>query len=369
MDARALTREAADRPARVSGQRALSILASSGVLAGLVAVPGALLVMAVVTSGLVRWVYLCAMGLIVVAAWPRGLATTPTRRLDDDVCAGLVVFAGAVAQAIALPAPAQICGTVRWATTASASQGRRGSVLVVSLPQWYGLDNDGRVAALAHALTLGADSRWSGSLIERSAARLVESAIAVLAVGRSVRLDPSLEAHADLGALGPGDQLAARAALSGASRATGEATTALIAAPARALARLLARLRRPAQRAALADADAAALSLVGAGPVARFLAGTVPPVRGRMTAAVAARNRQDPFAALAVLSPLTPAEVAERLARDPDLQARVSAWGAADGPAEHARPWAAAVTAADADVRREADRQRAAFVDALVNPA
>lgn len=205
-----------------------------------------------------------------------------------------------VAAATGAPRPSAVAVDTAYATSAVPVGYLGRAILVVGLPQWAALDDDERVATLAHELVCVGPARRPAGILLRLADDLITRWTLLLSPPGAVQPhEASRQQHdSGLGALGAGDELAGDRMRRETAAAVGSAGLAVLAAPARALQRALRRAARPAATGSCLEADRLGASLVGSPAVVGLLLSTLPVPRGWVAAEVAARRRADPFAAL-----------------------------------------------------------------------
>lgn len=235
-------------------------------------------------------------------------------------------LARTVAEAVGARAPSAIAVETTYgiALVPTGYLGR--ATLVLGLPQWTVLGPDERVAVLASELAGGKVWRSPAGTLVRLADDLLTSARTILTPTRVVTADQAAidQTTAGYGEVGPGGVLVANRLARETSASIGAAGMSVLSAPVRAVQSLLHRLWCPATRAAVRDGDARAAALVGAETVTAVLLSTVGTPRGLVAAAVAARNRSDPFEAMATGERPDRAELDRRLAAAP--QSRREEW-------------------------------------------
>ena len=270
-----------------------------------------------------------------------------------------------VAGAAGVRPPSAVVVDTAYPTTVVATGYLGRATLVLGLPQWSALDDDERLAALTHELACAAPTRSAGGCLIHLADDLVGRLLSLLAPAAAVQPFEAArqEQDAGLGALGGGDDLAGARMRREATAAVGNAGLSVVAGPVRALQLGLRRAARPADEHACLAADGLAVGLVGARPVAALLLSTLPVARGLSAANAAARQKADPFAALAAAARPAADELEQRLAAAEASRARV---GARHAPtATRVRAVRASSEVATARVDRAlvtaADRELAAY--------
>ena len=221
-----------------------------------------------------------------------------------------------VAGAAGVRAPSAVAVDTVYPTTLVATGYLGRATLVLGLPQWSALDDDERLAVLTHELACAAPTRTAGGCLVRLADDLVGRLLSLLAPTAAVQPHESArqEQDAGLGALGAGDDLAGARMRREATAAVGNAGLSAVGGPVRALQLGLRRAARPAAERACLAADGLAVGLVGVRPVVAMLLSTLPVARGLSAANAAARQKADPFAAMAGAGRPAAEELEQRLA-------------------------------------------------------
>ena len=202
-----------------------------------------------------------------------------------------------------------------YATTLVPVGYRGRATLVLGLPQWTALDDDERIATLAHELACGEPARGPGGILVRLADDLLTRLVLLLSPAAVVQPHEKAREQYDsgLGVLGAGDELAGDRMRREVTTSVGAAGLTVVAAPARALQHVFRRAGLPAPRPAACDADRRAAALVGSPTVvatpAQHVAGaagvgggrgrgaaTVRPVRGDGTGRATGGRRAGPTA-------------------------------------------------------------------------
>ncbi len=190
------------------------------------------------------------------------------------------------------------------------------ATLVLGLPQWTALDDDERLASVAHELACAEPARDAAGIVIRLADDLLTRLVLLLSPAAVVQPHEQAREQYDsgLGVLGAGDELAGDRMRREASASVGAAGLSIVAAPARALQRTLRRAALPDATASCLGADRQAAALAGTSAVVALLLSTLPVPRAWVAAEVAARRRADPFVAMAGAERPGADELARRLA-------------------------------------------------------
>lgn len=252
------------------------------------------------------------------------------------------------------------------------------ATLVVGLPQWTALDDDERIAVLAHELACVEPARSPAGILVRLADDLLSRLVLMLSPTGAVQPHETARTQHDsqMGAMGAGDDLAGDRMRREVATSVGAAGLTVVAAPARALQGMLRRAALAGSSRGCLRADRGAAALVGSPAVTALLLSTLPLPRAWVAAEVAARRRADPFVAMAASERPAAEELARRLAAAAATRERVGPTHAATATRVEALRRAevvtggvgpAAVRAADRDldVHRRQLAQR--FAEELVH--
>ncbi len=187
------------------------------------------------------------------------------------------------------------------------------AILVVGLPQWTTLDDDERLAVLAHELVCTEPARSPTGILIRFADDLLTRWVAMLTPTAAVQPHEAAREQFDsgLGALGGGDDLAGARTRRDVAANVGAAGLTVVASPAKILQAALRGSALASSSRLCLHADGRAAALVGSPVVVGLLLSTLPVPRAWVAAEVAARRRVDPFAAMAD----APRPVADELGR------------------------------------------------------
>lgn len=349
-------------PRRTAGRAGAVVLAAVIVVVA-VALLALLVILVWLDDGWTQVIWAAVGALLVWQLVPRPVRPSPralpvpagdasaVRRLVDEV-----------ASAVGARSPSDVVVDTVYPTTMVPTGYLGRGTLVLGLPQWSALDDDERLAALAHELRCSAPTRSPAGGLIRLADDLVGRLATLLAPTAAVQpYEGSREQHdADMGALGAGDDLAGARMRREASAAVGNAGLTAVGAPVRALQQALRRSARPAAEHSCLMADRQAVALVGTRPAVSLLLSTLPVARGLSAANAAARQQADPFSALAGAARPAAEELERRLtvaegsnervgARHAPTAARVRAVRASTEVAT-ARVDRALVTAADREL-------------------
>jgi hypothetical protein len=188
---------------------------------------------------------------------------------------------------------------------------------VLGLPQWTALDDDERIAVVAHELVCGAPARSPSGILVRLADDLLTRLVLLLSPTAAVQPHESTREQYDsgLGALGAGDELAGERMRREVATSVGAAGLTVVASPARIVQGALRRAALAGSTHGCLRADRAAAALVGSPTVVGLLLSTLPVPRAWVAAEVAARRRVDPFVAMAEAERPAADELSRRLAR------------------------------------------------------
>ena len=175
------------------------------------------------------------------------------------------------------------------------------ATLVLGLPQWTALDDDERIAVLAHELACVEPARSPAGILVRLADDLLSRLVLMLSPTGAVQPHETTREQYDsqMGAMGAGDDLAGDRMRREVATSVGAAGLTVVAAPARALQGMLRRAALAGSSPGCLRADRGAAALVGSPAVTGLLLSTLPLPRAWVAAEVAARRRADPFVAMA----------------------------------------------------------------------
>lgn len=361
-------------PARVASGRFAGRAGAVALAAVIVLVAVALLALLVtlvwLDDGWTKVIWAVLGALLVWQLVPRPVRTSPRAVPATAGDAPAVLrLVDEVAAAVGVRAPTSVVVDTVYPTVVVPTGYLGRATLVLGLPQWSALDDDERLAALAHELACAAPTRSAGGSLVRLADDLVGRLVVLLAPTAAVQPHEAVreEQDAGLGALGAGDDLAAARMRREATAAVGNAGLSAVAAPVRGLQQGLRRAARPAGEHACLGADEQAVGLVGVRPVAALLLSTLPVARGMSAANAAARQQADPFAALTGAGRPAADELERRLAVAEGSRERV---GVRHAPtAERVRAVRASSAVATARVDRAlvvaADRELATYRERL----
>jgi hypothetical protein len=296
--------------------RGLAVALAIFIELALLTLIGCLVLLVLVSSGLLRLIWAAVAVLVLWQLVPR-----PSRvderavRVSGDEAPGLHGVVQQIADRLQVRAPDAIFVDTIAMTTAMLVGYRRRRALIVSLPQWTALDPSERVAAVSLELAFFSATRTPAHRLVAAADAVLGSLLALMTPARTAPALDTVTSHAlgDLGAGGTGSSLAATQAGRGAATAVGSAGVVALSAPVRGLRSLLRRNWAPTEARVSQYADAQAVRIVGPDAVTSFLASTLHVPRGRVAAQVAARNRRDPFQAIAASTRPAPQEVLRRL--------------------------------------------------------
>jgi hypothetical protein len=221
-----------------------------------------------------------------------------------------------VASAVGAGRPHSLVVDTLYATSLVPVGYRGRAALVLGLPQWTALDDDERIAVLAHELACVEPARSPAGILVRLADDLLTRLVLLLSPTAAVQPHETTRQQYDsgLGALGAGDELAGDRMRREVATSVGAAGLTVVASPARIVQGALRRAALPSSTRGCLHADRAAAALVGSPAVVGLLLSTLPVPRAWVAAEVAARLRADPFAAMAQAERPGSDELTRRLA-------------------------------------------------------
>jgi hypothetical protein len=297
--------------------RARAVALAAAVVAGSVLLVVALVVLVVLDDGWTRVIWAAVGALVLWQLVPRPARPSPRAvAVTAEQSPGLHRLVADVAEATGTRRPDSVVVDTLYATTVVPVGYRGRATLVVGLPQWSALDDDERVASLAHELACAEPARDRAGILVRLADDLLTRLVLLLSPAAVVQPHEQTRQQYDsgLGALGAGDELAGDRMRREVATSVGAAGLTVVASPARMLLGALRRSLAPSRSADCLHADRRAVALVGSAAVVGLLLSTLPVPRAWVAAEVAARRRTDPFRAMAEAERPSSDELARRLA-------------------------------------------------------
>lgn len=362
-----------------AGGRMRAVLLAAGVVAVVVALVVGLVAFLVLDDGWSRVVWAVVGTFLLGQLVPRperpGARAVVVSAQDAPALHALVTE---VASAVGVTRPDSVVVDTQYPTSLVPVGYLGRATLVLGLPQWTALDDDERIAALAHELGCGEPARRPAGVLVRLADDLLTRLVLLLSPTASVQPHETTRQQHDsgLGALGAGDDLAGDRMRREVATSVGAAGLTVVASPARIAQAALRRAALAGSTRGCLHADHAAAALVGSPTVTGLLLSTLPVPRAWVAAEVAARRRADPFVAMAEAERPGADELARRLAaaattdervgpRHATTAARVEALRQPQVVTGGVRP--AAVRAADHELDEHRRRLAQRFAEELVH--
>jgi hypothetical protein len=301
-----------------AGGRARAVVLAAAIVVAAVALVVALVVFVVLDDGWTRVVWTVVGAFLLWQLVPRPVR--PSARavpVSPESAPGLHALVAEVASAVKVRGPDSVVVDTVYATSLVPVGYLGRATLVLGLPQWTALDDDERIAVLAHELVCGAPARSPSGILVRLADDLLTRLVLLLSPTTAVQPHESTREQYDsgLGALGAGDELAGERMRREVATSVGAAGLTVVASPARIMQGALRRAALAGSTHGCLRADRAAAALVGSPTVVGLLLSTLPVPRAWVAAEVAARRRVDPFVAMAEAERPAADELSRRLAR------------------------------------------------------
>ena len=307
----------APRGGRMRGGRLRVVAPAAVVVVVAVLLAVGLVTLVVLDDGWTRVIWAAVGALLLWQLVPRPQRPSPRAvRVTTTDAPALLALVDEVAATVGARPPDSVAVDTVYATTLVPVGYRGRATLVLGLPQWTALDDDERVATLAHELACGEPARSPGGVLVRLADDLLTRLVLLLSPAAVVQPHEKAREQYDsgLGVLGAGDELAGDRMRREVATSVGAAGLTVVATPARALQHVFRRAGLPAAVAGCLDADRRAAALVGSPTVVAVLLSTLPVPRAWVAAEVASRRRSDPFVAMARAERPGADELARRLA-------------------------------------------------------
>jgi hypothetical protein len=362
-----------------TGGRMRAVALAAAIVVGVAAIAVAMVAFVVFDDGWTRLLWAVVGGLLLWQLAPR--PPRPGARavvVSPQEAPALHALVTDVAAAVGARRPDTVVVDTVYATTLVPVGYLGRAALVIGLPQWTALDDDERVASLAHELCCGEPARSPAGILVRLADDLLTRWVLLLSPTAVVQPHETTREQNDsgLGALGAGDELAGDRMRREVATSVGAAGLTVVASPARILQGTLRRAALAGSTSHCLAADRAAATCVGSPTVVALLLSTLPVPRAWVPAEVAARRRADPFVAMARAERPGGEELARRLAVATTTGERVAPGHAttADRVEALRQPVVvtrtvgpAAVRAADRDLDRCRGRLAQRFAEELVH--
>ena len=297
--------------------RTRAVVLAAAIVAGALALVAAWVVFVVLDDGWSRVVWVVVGTFLFWQVVPR--PERPSARavaVSAPEAPALHALVAEVASAVGSRGPESVVVDTLYATSLVPVGYRGRATLVLGLPQWTALDDDERIAVLAHELGCVEPARSPAGILVRLADDLLTRSVLLLSPTSAVQPHETTREQYDsgLGALGAGDDLAGDRMRREVATSVGAAGLTVVASPARILQGALRRAALAGGTRGCLHADRAAAALVGSPTVVALLLSTLPVPRAWVTAEVAARRRVDPFVAMADAERPVADELARRLA-------------------------------------------------------